>query len=323
MGKNSSFHDAGFNYDLFPLQMENVSGVLDILPDHWEARDFHGTHGKGELRFSGRSFGPTTELGPAPLMRVEIHGTSIPLDEKFEAALAPAKMPARAALKYAWQTLNLSGEMSFDADVMDLGGGDPANLDVKVTARGCSMRPKFFDYSLSDMGGTVHYTRERITFNDIEARHGTAALRVRSGQILNKPNGGFQTRLGVPDKPGSGLVLTGLTADADLLAALPEQVRKGMDAVKLRGPFDLTAEMIVDPQEDGKNDIWWDGTVVVNRRTLAGTELTEILKSLVQLDADQAVVIRGDEAGAYKHVVEVLNICSAAGVTNVAFATAK
>ena len=66
-----------------------------------------------------------------------------------------------------------------------------------------------------------------------------------------------------------------------------------------------------------------DGNVVVNRRTLTSSELSDMLKNLVQLYPDQAVVIRGDESGAYKNVVEVLNICSEAGVTNVAFATAK
>ncbi len=66
-----------------------------------------------------------------------------------------------------------------------------------------------------------------------------------------------------------------------------------------------------------------DGNVIVNRRTLSGPELSEMLRSLVQLDSNQAVVIRGDEVGQYKNVVEVLNICSQAGVTNVAFATAK
>ncbi len=66
-----------------------------------------------------------------------------------------------------------------------------------------------------------------------------------------------------------------------------------------------------------------DGNVVVNRRTLTGADLGELLRKLVQLDAEQAVVIRGDETGAYKNVVGVLNICSEAGVTNVAFATAK
>lgn len=66
-----------------------------------------------------------------------------------------------------------------------------------------------------------------------------------------------------------------------------------------------------------------DGTIVVNRRTLTAAELTELLQGLVGLNAEQAVIIRGDETGAYKHVVEVLNICSQAGVSNVAFATAK
>ena len=66
-----------------------------------------------------------------------------------------------------------------------------------------------------------------------------------------------------------------------------------------------------------------DGNVVVNRRPLTGAELTELLKGLVKLNADQAVVIRGDEGGAYKNIINVLNICTEAGVTNVAFATAK
>jgi biopolymer transport protein ExbD len=66
-----------------------------------------------------------------------------------------------------------------------------------------------------------------------------------------------------------------------------------------------------------------DGNVVVNRRTLSSGELSELLKGLVQLNPEQAVVIRGDEAGAYKNIVGVLNICSQAGVSNVAFATAK
>lgn len=66
-----------------------------------------------------------------------------------------------------------------------------------------------------------------------------------------------------------------------------------------------------------------DGTVVVNRRTLTGAELTELLKGLVGLNSEQAVVIRGDEVGAYKNIINVLNICTEAGITNVAFATAK
>lgn len=66
-----------------------------------------------------------------------------------------------------------------------------------------------------------------------------------------------------------------------------------------------------------------DGNVVVNRRQLTTAELADLLKNLVQLNSEQAVVIRGDEGGAYKNIINVLNICTEAGVTNVAFATAK
>jgi len=66
-----------------------------------------------------------------------------------------------------------------------------------------------------------------------------------------------------------------------------------------------------------------DGTLVVNRKIHTPAELADLLKKLVQFDSEQAVVIRGDEAGAYKNIIGVLNTCTEAGITNVAFATAK
>src|SRR3982074_1013251 len=50
------------------------------------------------------------------------------------------------------------------------------------------------------------------------------------------------------------------------------------------------------------------GDVVVNRRILSPADLGELLKNLVQLNPEQAVVIRGDESGAYKNVINVLNV---------------
>jgi biopolymer transport protein ExbD len=63
-----------------------------------------------------------------------------------------------------------------------------------------------------------------------------------------------------------------------------------------------------------------DGTIVVNRRTLSTAELSGLLKGVVQLNSQQKVIIRPDEKCAYKDIVEILNICTKAGVTNVAFA---
>jgi biopolymer transport protein ExbD len=66
-----------------------------------------------------------------------------------------------------------------------------------------------------------------------------------------------------------------------------------------------------------------DGTIVVNRQPKTGPELLDQLKKLSQLYPDQAVIVRGDEAVNYKHIVEVLDICRQADIWNVAFATGK
>src|SRR5260370_24711673 len=36
-------HDAAFPYDQFPLSLKTVTGVLDLLPNHWWARAVRGT----------------------------------------------------------------------------------------------------------------------------------------------------------------------------------------------------------------------------------------------------------------------------------------
>ncbi len=51
-----SFHDTALKYDLFPYPLENVSGVLDIQPDHWECQNFHGSHKGGEIWVNAGSF---------------------------------------------------------------------------------------------------------------------------------------------------------------------------------------------------------------------------------------------------------------------------
>jgi biopolymer transport protein ExbD len=66
-----------------------------------------------------------------------------------------------------------------------------------------------------------------------------------------------------------------------------------------------------------------DGTVVVNHQPKSSDELLDQLKKLAQLYPDQAVIVRGDEAVDYKHIVEVLDICRQADIWNVAFATGK
>jgi biopolymer transport protein ExbD len=66
-----------------------------------------------------------------------------------------------------------------------------------------------------------------------------------------------------------------------------------------------------------------DGTIIMNRRELSADDLTATLRKISELYPDQAVVLRGDESADYRHIVAVLDICRAANIWNVAFATGR
>ena len=64
-----------------------------------------------------------------------------------------------------------------------------------------------------------------------------------------------------------------------------------------------------------------DGAIVMNRRAMSSDELLETLTRIAKLYPDQAVILRGDENVDYRYVVDVLDVCRAANIWNVAFAT--
>ena len=66
-----------------------------------------------------------------------------------------------------------------------------------------------------------------------------------------------------------------------------------------------------------------DGGIVMNRRPMSSEELLDTLSRIAKLYPDQAVILRGDENVDYRYVVDVLDICRAANIWNVAFATSK
>lgn len=66
-----------------------------------------------------------------------------------------------------------------------------------------------------------------------------------------------------------------------------------------------------------------DGAVIWNRQEVSREDLMGKLKRLAELSPDYAIILRGDRDAAYRHIVAVLDICRAANIWNVAFATDK
>jgi biopolymer transport protein ExbD len=66
-----------------------------------------------------------------------------------------------------------------------------------------------------------------------------------------------------------------------------------------------------------------DGSVVLNQRTMDEASLKEVLKQVSKDFPNQPIIIRADRQVAYEHVIKVLDVCRAASIYNVAFATAR
>ncbi|MFO0843658.1 MAG: AsmA-like C-terminal region-containing protein [Gemmataceae bacterium] len=270
-----TFRKTSVLYDQFPYPLENVSGVLVLYPDHWEARGFHGSHSGGEMFFDGRSLPlpgrpPEGDSSPPERVDIRISGKNILLDKEFEAALVPASGKERLALQAAWRRLRLAGRLSFSAEVTDV-PGQPQDIDVTARVQGCSIRPAFFDYAMDHLQGKVRYARNVLELTEMKARHGRAELALEHGLIKLAGEGGFTAWL-------TGLTGQAVQPDADLLHALPESLRRVAEPLRLKGPVNVAANLtLVAPQGPSEPpQVWWRGAVGLDRAGLkAGVELTE------------------------------------------------
>jgi len=78
-------------------------------------------------------------------------------------------------------------------------------------------------------------------------------------------------------------------------------------------PKQLPGEIIINLREDG--------TVELERASLSFDQLQQKLTAISSVYPDQPVVLRGAEEVPYKWVVKVLDVCRAARLTNIYFAT--
>ena len=64
-----------------------------------------------------------------------------------------------------------------------------------------------------------------------------------------------------------------------------------------------------------------DGRIVIDQKPYTLDELQAKMGNLVRVNKSQPIRVRGDEKTEYKHIVDVINRCSKAGIWNISFAT--
>jgi hypothetical protein len=255
------FHDATARYDEFPYPLEQVSGILDIEPGHFEFHDFQGSHKGGHVYTRGRSVpGPGGDR-----LDIRVSGESILIDSELETALKPD-------LKRAWKLFNAAGNgrMKFLA-LVDVPHQQPPDIDVTVTAGGCAIRPVFFPYLLDSLTGNVRYARHWIYLKDMQARHGASTVRLDEGRVYIKPDHGVWADF-------HSLQAAPLVPDQEFLDAVPPILRRICQSLQLRDPVRLETRLTVDSEgEDHPPVVFWDGRIGFDGASLhAGVEVSQV-----------------------------------------------
>jgi hypothetical protein len=247
-------HDACVTYEAFPYPLEQVSGTLTIQPDHWEYRDFQGTHKGAEFRSQGESV--VTPQGKQAL--VQITGTNLALDAELRAALK------RPAVETACQKLDLQGRMNCQARVIIPPGREEPDIDVIVTPLACTIKPDFFPYRLAELCGTVHYRKHAVELQKLRAHHGPTVLSLEKGNVSFHDDDSFSVAL-------VNLQSNCIVPDEEFIHALPPALRETCTSLRLTEPLALLVANLTVSIPAGQGTppkIHWDGGVRLKDATL-------------------------------------------------------
>lgn len=248
------FHDTSICWDVFPYPLEDVTGVLDIYPRHWEFHDFKGKHHGGNVVVNGHG---SPRLHPGTGERnfavfVKITGENVAMDEELAQALRP--LPA---LAQGWETFRPSGRLNFTATI-NRPSPLPEELSVRVDAEGCAVEPRFFAYALKDLRGQFEYHQRRLTMAGVQARHGAALLELVRGTLDlhgagERHGGGYYADVQVRARD--------LVLDEELAQALPRKLQPAARSIKVQQPVQLETQLILwqPPEPARPPDVYWDG----------------------------------------------------------------
>ena len=254
-------------YEKFAYPLYNVAGKILIEDELISLAGFRATNAnEGVVRCSG-----TFELPPpagdplATELKLDFLATNVPMDEALRKSLPEST-------RQAWDEIAPSGvldEMRVTLDQVGL----RSSLDLRITAtqhdrtevtnQSLSLRPPAIPYRLDVTGGTVRFDGSQVIIDSISARHDASTLSA-NGSCVQDEQGRWELSLNLHN--GSRLL-----PDAELIAALPTQMREAMRRLQLRGPVSVsgaTRLALPDASHD-EPDINWDLTLQLEGNRIA------------------------------------------------------
>jgi hypothetical protein len=264
-----SVNRCAINYEHFPYPLGNICGTLEMTDGQWTVGksesgglELQGTNDTGFVTCNG-SFGP----GPqGKQLHLVFTGDNVPLEEELRDALPPNMGRLWNSLKPRGAA-DLNVELTYDCT--------PRRMNLKLRARPrpevSSIEPVHFPYRLEKFRGTIHYEDGKTRLENVTAVHGLTSVSTE-GTCDIEPDGAFRLNL-------VNLAIDRLKTDHELIAALPEGLRRMVTELKPTGLLNLHGN--VEFSKSGAPDALlkskWEGALVAHQAALdAGFKLENV-----------------------------------------------
>lgn len=244
---NASLRDLTFRFDAFPCPIEKASGKLDIFPDkQWRISQFEGEHRGAKV--TGQAWMVGTTAGD--VLHIDLVAHRLGFTNELHDALP-------GEVQNVWKHFKPTGHIDCKVVFDKLEKGKP-NIEVTVAARGGSIQPGFFPYTLSNLQGKFHFANREVVVGPLTAEHGSTAITIDGGHVTIRPDAGFLVQM-------QGINFDQVPVDDDLLTALPGMMREAVATLKPSKPLKLRMNLDVDdPGVDKPARISWNGSAEIN-----------------------------------------------------------
>ena len=226
--------------------------------------------------------------------------------------------------KRIWDSISPSGILDqLTVDLEQIGSDGELRLNLtanqfdsdQVTSRTLSLRPTYLPYRIDVTAGSVFYDGSKVELISLKGRHDASMLSA-NGVCRQNPEGRWELLLNLHS--GSRLL-----PDAELIAAMPEQMREAMRALQLRGPIGVSgATRIALPDATHANPtLNWDIALQLEGNRIAEVGPVHSLRGSLSVKGrqdDRGILATGDIQIDSMHVydLQITNIRGPFSIAN-------
>ncbi len=300
--------DGYIRYEKFAYPLHNVSGKVEVENELVKLIGFRGTNTNAGMILCDGAYQIPVKDSPTASYRISDRLVSDQSESKlalnFRASNVPMDESLRSSLPWStqqvWDALSPNGVL--DDCVVTIGkvGEDrPISMDItarqfehgQVTNRMLSIRPSSLPYRLDITGGTVHFDGARVNIQSLNASHEASKISA-DGACVQGDDG----RWVLSTNLHSG---SRLHPDAELIAALPSQMRETMKRLQLRGPVSVrgNTRLVIPDEANPEPVIDWDIDLQLEGNRIADAGSVHSLRGEISVNgmrSESVLRIEGD-----------------------------